>query len=274
MQKTQYALPEHLPEWGVSVFESHHAPDFQMEWRRHRFYKIVYVLAGSGRFCFENRETEFESGDLFLVPPGTKNRIVDDPACPASVYVLCVARSVLRLDQEAEKHLVIGKQPRSLYLAHQAESLLRRLLYQRSQSSVAKRFLMTAAVLELMAILLGAGAVQGEAAAGEPMAEMHRYLRELDNRFFEATTIDAAASQLGLSRRTFTKLFREATGKPWLAYVHERAIDHAARLLRESTMPIASVAFECGFRDLSTFYRRFKSLRGCTPAQWGKQLPD
>ena len=31
---------------------------------------------------------------------------------------------------------------------------------------------------------------------------------------------------------------------------------------------VASIAFDCGFRDLSTFYRLFKGRYGCAPNAW------
>ena len=71
-----------------------------------------------------------------------------------------------------------------------------------------------------------------------------------------------------MPRRTFTKLFAEETGTTWLRRVRELAIGHAKTRLRSSDLPIASVAFECGFNDLSTFYRQFKSQVGVSPAAY------
>lgn len=271
MKRTRQALPERLPEWGVSVFESHHAPGFQMDWRRHRFLKVIYVLAGAGCLELENSEIPFKSGDLLVVPAGVPNRIADTPTAPSSLYVLCVARSLLCFDSEAEKSLTPGRQPRSAYLANRAESQLKRLLYQQAHGGETTRLTMVASMLELLAMLIRPGSSEKRDEGNVTLSEMERYIDELDRRFFEATTIDDAAAQLGMSRRRFTELFREVTGKAWLAYVHERAIGHATRLLAETSVPITSVAFECGFRDLSTFYRRFKALKDCSPAEWRRR---
>ncbi len=56
---------------------------------------------------------------------------------------------------------------------------------------------------------------------------MADYVQSLENEFFEATTIDDAAELLGMSRRTFTKLFTEQTGHTWLQFVRGLAINHA-----------------------------------------------
>ena len=50
---TKHALQERLPSWGVLVLESHHGPQFSMQWRRHSFLKVVYVLQGRGQLFYE-----------------------------------------------------------------------------------------------------------------------------------------------------------------------------------------------------------------------------
>src|SRR5262249_37604179 len=95
-----------------------------------------------------------------------------------------------------------------------------------------------------------------------------RYVAELPHRFFEATDLDQTAAELGMSRRRFTHLFREATGASWSHYLTRLRIEYARQLLRETRRGIASVAFECGFEDLSSFYRAFKRQAGVPPNAW------
>ena len=69
---------------------------------------------------------------------------------------------------------------------------------------------------------------------------MHAYVNYLHSHFFEATTIDAAAISTGIERRRFTDLFRELTGSTWLEYVRKRAVEHAANLLANTSIPKVS----------------------------------
>ncbi len=88
---TDRALPERLPTWGVLVLESHHSPEFTMDWRTHPFVKVVYVLSGKGMFHLGNQTEHFSTGDVIVVAPGTRNRIEDDPSSASSLYVCCIA---------------------------------------------------------------------------------------------------------------------------------------------------------------------------------------
>ncbi|MEO0529527.1 MAG: AraC family transcriptional regulator [Planctomycetota bacterium] len=268
---TSYALPEKLPSWGVGIFESHHAPDFEMEWRRHDFLKLIYVQAGAGTLHLESESHPFEPRDLLLAPVGVPNRLVDAAGRPASLYVVCISRQLLRFDPRIEQHLTAGRQPRSVETANRVGGLFRRLLFDDSHGGDSTSIAMVATAMELLHLVIDRQPqryAESDRPANEAPEEMINYIERLATHFYEATSINDAAVGLGMSRRQFTKEFREATGTSWLSFVHGKAIDHAARRLVETDAPIASIAFECGFEDLSTFYRRFKALRGCSPGVW------
>lgn len=240
-----------------------------MKWRTHRFIKAIYVMSGTGRVLIENDEFRFRPRDVILVPPGKKNRIVDDRATDVSLYVLCIDRGLVRFDSAIESQLPIGRLRSSVHFANRVQSQLRRLLFAQTRSDRLGPLNMVGDALSLLS-LLARQPVQPlpqEKRTAEA-DEITSYVRHLKNHFFEATTIDEAADRLGLSRRRFTTLFRQQTGDSWLEHIRGLRIDHAKSLLKGSDLPIASVAFECGYDDISTFYRQFKRQTGLAPGVW------
>ena len=75
-------------------------------------------------------------------------------------------------------------------------------------------------------------------------------------------------SVLGSPDEPSLKLFHELTGETWLSHTRRLAVEHAQQRLFHTELPITSIAFECGFRDLSTFYRQFKKLSGMSPGEY------
>ena len=145
------------------------------------------------------------------------------------------------------------------------------MVYAQQRGSAVQSITMVADAMRLIQAILDDADDPRTRGAGNTSSDlglMHNYVQTLRSEFFEATTIDAACSSLGLPRRTFTKLFAEETGMSWLSFVRGLAIDHAKERLRVSEIPIPSVAFECGFNDLSTFYRQFKRQVGKSPNQY------
>lgn len=74
------------------------------------------------------------------------------------------------------------------------------------------------------------------------------------------------ADELNMSAGTFARQFRRTTGMAPYAYVTERRLAHARRLLEETDLPTKQVAASCGFCDQAHLTRMFSRRYGVTPA--------
>ncbi|MGI9470099.1 MAG: helix-turn-helix domain-containing protein [Rubripirellula sp.] len=269
---TDRALREELPAWGILLLESHHSPAFTMEWRKHHFIKIVYVLSGTGEFHLGDQSYEFQSGDVIVVPPGVRNRIVDDAA--SSLYVCCLSANLFHLDPTIVQRLECRLHRGDRRFASRVASLMRRMVHSQRTMTSMKSITMLADASRMTQIILACDARQSRLAReSDDRSIVRQYIQSLPGHFFEEASIDVASQRLGIPRRTFTQLFTEITGETWLAHVRRLAIEHALHRLRETDLPITSVAFECGFNDLSTFYRQFKKQTGVSPGAY-RSLAD
>lgn len=87
-------------------------------------------------------------------------------------------------------------------------------------------------------------------------------------------SLDALAARAAMSRRNFTRHFRQATGtsfKQWL--LHQR-LAHAQRLLEGSTLAVERVAQEAGFGSALSLRQHFRAAFDCTPLAWRKQFAE
>lgn len=262
-----------LPPEGVFVFESHHRPGFRMAVERHAFLELFYVLEGAGAFEIGERHYPCRRGDLIAVPAGLPHRIDDDPTGPLALYGIAISPEVVQGESDLLRVLPAGRLPVGGLLATRVRSDLKRLLFEQTHAPRGSRTLIRGLTLHLLALLARAAAVaeplrRGSAVTTPCRQALERYVAELPTRFLEATDLDAAADELGMSRRRFTQLFRQITGTSWAAYLTKLRMDYACRLLTESSRSILSTAFECGYDDLSIFYRVFRRHTGMTPRRW------
>lgn len=269
-QLTDRALPENLPAWGVLVLESHHSPTFAMNWRTHEFVKIIYVWKGRGEFHIGDSIQEFRANDVIVIPPHTRNRIIDDASAAASLYVCCIATELLAFESDLIQSLKIRLEHHRHGFTNRITSLLRRLIHSQQKPVATISISMVADALRLLQLVLEleSRSPTTQQPDNDERAVLRRYIKNLPDRFFEESSIDSASQQLGIPRRTFTQLFHELTGETWLSHTRRLAVEHAQQRLRKTDLPITSIAFECGFGDLSTFYRQFKKLSGMSPGEY------
>ena len=269
-QLTDRALPENLPSWGVLVLESHHSPTFAMNWRTHEFVKIIYVWKGRGEFHIGDSIQEFYANDVIVIPPHTRIRIIDDASAAASLYVCCIATELLAFESDLIQSLKVRLEHHRHGFTNRVTSLLRRLIHSQQKPVATISISMVADALRLLQLVLELETrpPTTQQPDSDERAVLRRYIKTLPDRFFEESSIDSTSQQLGIPRRTFTQLFHELTGETWLSHTRRLAVEHAQKRLRQTDLPITSIAFECGFGDLSTFYRQFKKLSGMSPGEY------
>jgi AraC-like DNA-binding protein len=272
-KRTRRAQDERIPPWGVAVIESHHAVGFEMTERQHPFLKILFIQEGAGHVHLGRQVVDCREGDIVVVPIGRKNWIEDSPDQPISVYVLCIMPEVWAMDRMLVKHVPVGRVSSPRVVAGRVRSLMRQMLFEQSDPQTTCGARMAAGALQTMALLV-------EVSARTPDNESHRfdaaeavrtYASSLSRRFYELQDLESIAAELGMSRRRFTQLFRQVSGQSWLQRVRELRLDHAERLLEQSKRTTTAIAFECGFGDLSTFYRAFKTRHTLSPIAWRKK---
>lgn len=278
-QPTHKPVEHVFPAWGVDVFESHHAAGWSMPEATHDFLKVVLVHDGSGTFQVTGEEPrECRRGDAIVVPEGVPHVIADAEGEPMSLYVVSVKPALLGTVCFDTGLLTTGVVRLGDHSAEKVERGMRRLLFEQTLDLPTTGAQMAALALRLLVDVarLSTGSRAGDMRAGttqiargsDSVTRMRAYVEDLSENFYEATNLDAAAGALGLSRRRFTQLFREITGTSWLAHVRRLRIDHAKKLLESTDRTVLSVAFECGFEDLSTFYRAFKRETDESPNKW------
>lgn len=259
-------VPVALPPHGVYVWESRHDHGFRMPPERHPFAELFYLLDGTGAFLIDAARHPCRAGDVVVVPPHAEHHIEDES--PLTLYGIGVAAHLFAADPDSLARLPRGRVPTHPPLATRVRGGLRRLLFEQSHDRPGGRTLQVGLALQLVAgVVRGAHGPDDEPPARSLQA-VEQFRDELADRFYEPVGIDEAAAELGMSRRCFTRLFRRAAGCSYAKYVERVRVEYACRLLRETGRSVTTIAFECGFEDLSSFYRAFRRQMGQPPLRW------
>jgi transcriptional regulator GlxA family with amidase domain len=97
-------------------------------------------------------------------------------------------------------------------------------------------------------------------------------LEHIEDELDSQLKLEDLAAMANMSLLRFLRSFSHATGSTPHAYITERRLHRARRLLRVSKLSIAAIAADCGFAHQSHLGSAFRSRLGLSPLQY-RQLP-
>lgn len=88
----------------------------------------------------------------------------------------------------------------------------------------------------------------------------------------EPAPVAAMVRVSGLSERSLTRRFRQATGMTPIQYIHAIRIEEAKQMLEATRQPVEAIAQELGYEDASFFMRLFRRNVRLTPTQYRRKF--
>ncbi len=246
----------------------------------HEFDKIVLLLAGKVDYVVENVSYTLMPGSVLLVRHHAVHRAIIDVSEPYERIILyldtkyferslpsaglsdCFKRAdrtnrcLLLPDEEQRAELT------ALLGAYEAA--------QRDERYGAEAMRDTL-IMQLLIAINRISAAGTDAAGTDKLYDekIRLALSYINENLAGDLSVDTLADRVFLSRYHFMRLFKQQTGSTVHAYVRQKRLLYAARLIREG-MPVQQAAAECGFNDYSVFHRAFRESFGFRPADLKK----
>ncbi|MBS0540730.1 MAG: GlxA family transcriptional regulator [Proteobacteria bacterium] len=102
-------------------------------------------------------------------------------------------------------------------------------------------------------------------AADDRFGALHRWI---EAHLAAPLTLPAMAARAGMSERSFSRRYLEATGRTPARAVEAMRVEAARRLLSESRRPVKQIARSCGFGSEETMRRSFQRLLAVPPQDY------
>ena len=101
---------------------------------------------------------------------------------------------------------------------------------------------------------------------------LRRAIERLSSDSDADVSLEALASDAGLSRFHFCRAFKESTGLSPHAWLRQHRLEQATNMLRDTDASIAAVAAQLGYASQTAFTAAFKKLTGETPSDWRRRM--
>lgn len=251
--------------------------------RRHSHTEIELNLAQNGfiGYRFAGEKIVFQPGRLYVFSGLTPHELVDMAPRTTFFYLTVPLTAFMhwRLPQNVTAPLLRGEILTDL----DEENDLRRFerWWEDLEGSDPRRARVTLpevqARLERMA-LSGAlatawrrgGHARGSETGTGALLRVETMLHLIAERFAEPLTLRALAAPTGWHPHYAAGQFRRLIGVPPGEFLLRQRIAHARHLLATTQEKVITIAQECGFATLSSFYAAFSRIVGCAPRGFRK----
>ena len=95
-----------------------------------------------------------------------------------------------------------------------------------------------------------------------------KVLRHVTDHIDEQLSIDQLADAVGVSRRTFSRVFAKHANMTPSAFVDQVRLEFCRKLLEETDLPLKTVAFRCGFHSASHMRTIFAKRLDTSPREY------
>jgi AraC-like DNA-binding protein len=93
-------------------------------------------------------------------------------------------------------------------------------------------------------------------------------VRRIERQLADPLPLSRLAADAAMSPYHFLRTFTRVVGTTPHRFVLRARLDQAARLLRQTDAPVATIALEAGFGDLSSFHGNFRRWLGVSPGAY------
>lgn len=262
------------------------APNFGTVWHYHPELEIQYVIKGEGvRFIGDNINN-FSAGELILLGENLPhtwrcNEAYFQPGSELEAEAIviqflpdCLGRELFSLPEAYLIPKLFEKAKKGMVIQGETRERMHNLLFSAVEASNLDRIIILLSILKTLAetdeyspISTTQYSFSNQSSETDNLRLNKVYNYTLSN-YKKEISLEEISSISNLSVTSFCRYFKLMTRKTYYDFLIEIRISHACRALIEDKLPTEVICFECGFNNVSNFYRHFKKVTGMTPLDY------
>ena len=247
----------------------------ELDFHFHEFDKLVILLEGSVNYLVEEQRYNLPPWSVLLVRHHAIHKAIIDRSRPYERIILYLDRryferafpgaGLMDCFDQADRH--------RKYLLTATDTQLQELkaavaAYEKAamDTRLGSQTMRETLIIQLLIHVnrLHEAAPERAETHGDP--KVQEVLSYINEHFREDLGVETLAERFYLSPYHFMRLFKAQTGTTVHAYVRQKRLLCAARLIREG-VPAGKAAADAGFGDYSAFHRAFRESVGISPGK-------
>lgn len=258
------------------------ANDFAPKWHFHPEIELVYINGGSGKRHIGNHISNYVNGDLVLIGSnlphfGFTNRLTGNK----SEVVIQFKEDFLGSEFFETPEMATIKQlfkrsKQGLVFHSETKSAIGTMMEKLVEDSPFDRIIHFLEILKELAESQNFKLLQVDNVILESKPQDTNRLDIIYSivrtGFTRHISLAEVANAISMSEPSFSRYFKNKTGKTFTQFANEFRLVHACKLLGEEGLSITNICYECGFNNFSHFNKKFKAFTGQSPSQYRNEL--
>lgn len=290
---------------GGNGFRVEHMPDFLLKSdindcspHIHSFYEILWFQQGYGKHTVDFAEYDVKPNTIFFLSPGQihhfdENVNKEKGICNYSGLTIKMCTNFLRTPSQssgttgnsttADNNTILKYNAFHTFdtapyynvddhTAQELQELVRMMELESHRNREFGNIDILKSLLRIFLVKIQRHGHQEHVVHLDSMKPSHQlfvqFRRLVEEEYTHLHTVQEYADRLNVAVRTLNKCVNECSHKSPLAFINDRIILEAKRMVRYSNMLIKEIAYELGYDDPSYFVKLFKRYTGHLPSDF------
>lgn len=252
-------------------------------WHYHSELELHYTLKGKGERFIGNNISNFSEDDMLLLGENLPHtwRCSEEyfhksnngfETIVMHFLPTCLGNDFLSLPEAALIPMLFDKAKKGMTIFGETKRKIKEQMLKSIEATHLERLVVLLAILKLLA----------ETEEYTPILSTYSFIQtnvyetSRLNKIFDYTltnykkqiSLKEIASLSNLNETSFCRFFKLMTKKTYLDFLNEIRITQACKMIIENKKTFQMICFDCGFNNISNFYRHFKKFVTLTPLQY------
>lgn len=252
--------------------------------------ELHFTIKGHGIRLIGDNVSHFQEGEVILLgenlPHAWKGKEEDfnqedDYSVEAIVIQFsqsCLGKEFFNLPEAYLIPRVFELAKKGLLIQGSSAEMVKKLMFQMTKTSHFERILLLLRILQVISEREEFKTIASAHAFYKPneheSARLNSVVAYTLSNFKREISLEEIATIANLSVNSFCRYFKSMTNKTYVDFLTEVRISHACRMIMEDRWSIPIVCYECGFNNVSNFYRHFKKFTGFTPFEYKQKFKE
>ena len=263
-------------------------PNFGNIWHYHPELELHYIIRGEGvRFIGDNI-SNFTADEMILLGENLPHtwRCKDEyfqsnPDLQVEAMVIhflpdCLGKHLINLPESYLLPKLFEKAKSGMVISGKAKAKLAQLMKEAQNATNLDKIILLLSILKTLAetdeyLTIVTGKTLFYQSNESETIRINKICNYTLTNYKKDITLDEIASLSNLSVTSFCRYFKLMTKKTYYDFLIEIRVSHACRFLIENKLPTEMICFDCGFNNVSNFYRHFKKVTGMTPLDYKRK---